>query len=202
MGSLHNPGKQIMKFSNLNVSLFVCLIIACGLDKPAEADDSGFYVELGGGRSNVSESTTTIDENATAFRLVAGYQINSWLAVDAGYVDFGDFDGELMDPAGGTVPFGASATGIELAFIGRIPLGERFAATVRAEQLWWDSKIEAVGQQQKDSGNSFAYGAGLEFSLNDRFVLTGNWQQFEMRDTDVDLFSLGIRFAFGASSDD
>jgi opacity protein-like surface antigen len=191
-----------MKFVNLNVVLFICLIIACGLVKPAAADDSGFYVEFGGGRSNASESTTSLDENATALRLAAGYQINSWLAVDAGYVDFGDFDGELMDPAGGTVPFSASATGIELAFIGRIPLGERFAATVRAEQLWWDSEIEAVGQKQEDSGNSFAYGAGLEFGLNDRFVLTGNWQQFEMRETDVDLFSLGIRIGFGASSGD
>ncbi len=191
-----------MKFSNLSVSLLVCLFIACGLAKPAEADDSGFYVEFGGGRSNANESTTSLDENATAYRLAAGYQINSWLAIDAGYVDFGDFDGELMDPAGGTIPFSASATGIELAFVGRIQLGERYAATVRAEQLWWDSEIEAVGQKQEDSGNSFAYGAGLEFGLNDRFVLTGNWQQFEMRETDVDLFSLGIRIGFGASSGD
>jgi hypothetical protein len=68
--------------------------------------------------------------------------------------------------------------------------------------LWWDSEIEAVGQFQNDSGNSFAYGAGLEFGLNDRFVLTGNWQRFEMRETDVDLFSLGIRIGFGASSGD
>lgn len=185
-----------MKLSNLNISLCISFLMACGPIQSAVADDSGFYVEFGGGRSNATESATSLDENATAFRLATGYQINSWLAFDAGYVDFGEFDGELTDPLAGTLPFTASATGFEIGFVGRIPLGERFAATAKAEQLWWDSEVEAAGASVEDSGESFAYGAGVEFNMGERFVLSGMWQQFELRNTDVDLFSLGLRLSF------
>lgn len=201
-GSFHDPGEKQVKFSNQDASLLICLFIGCVLIQPAAADDSGFYVEFGGGRSGATESATSLDEDATAFRIAGGYQFIPYLSVDVGYIDFGDFDGDLTDPNGGAVPFSATATGIELALVGRIPIGERFAATARVEQFWWDSEvdIDVSGPTQDDSGDSFAYGAGVELNLSNRFVLTGMWQQFELRSTDIDLFTLGIRWTFGASA--
>ena len=185
-----------MKILELSAKLFVILTMTTGLSSLAMAEDTGFYVEIDGGQSTAQESRTSLDETATALRIAAGYQMTPWLAVDVGYVDFGNYDGELSVEGVGAFPFTASASGMEMGLVGTIPLGEKFAVTARLEQFWWDSEVKALGETSDDSGNSLAFGAGLQFDISERLTLTGSWQQFELRDTDVDLLSLGVRFNF------
>ena len=40
------------------------------------------------------------------------------------------------------------------------------------------------------------FGAGLEFSFNDRFALRGVWDAYELDDVDVDYFGLEGEFRF------
>ena len=161
-----------------------------------QAQESSFYIEADIGRSGVSDSEISLDESAGAFRVAAGYQPIKWLAIDVGYIDFGSVDASVPDPLGQPVSVEAEANGMELALVGRIPLGDRFAVTARAEKIWWDSKVRALGFTETDSGNDFGFGAGAELTLNDSFTITGTWQSFDFSGTDVDLLSIGLRFYF------
>ncbi len=137
---------------------------------------------------------------AQTTRLAAGYQFIPWLSVDLAHVDFGDFDGSTPNSLGGSDPFSASANGLELGLVGRIPLGDRFAITAKVGKMWWDSEIQVGAQSQSDSGNSFVYGLGAEVELNEVFALTGAWQRVDISDADVDLLSIGLKFRFGGSA--
>ena len=86
---------------------------------------------------------------------------------------------------------------MELGLIGRVPLGDKFALTAKLEMFWWDSNADAGGQSESDSGNDVTYGLGVDWALNDMFVVTGGWQKYDIADVDVDLLSLGFRLRFG-----
>ena len=147
----------------------------------------------------MTDNSVSLDEDATGFRLAAGYQFIPWLAVDLGYVDFGTFKATADDQFGTPITAEASAEGLELGLVGRVPIGDKFAITARAGQLWWDSKVVLGGMSQSNSGNDFAYGLGVELALNERFVLTGAWQKFDIENTEVDLLSLGVQLRFGGA---
>ena len=93
----------------------------------------------------------------------------------------------------------AEAKGVELGLVGRVPLGDKFALTAKAEMFWWNSDTNVGGQSDSDSGNDFTYGVGVDWALNDMFVVTGAWQKYDISDVDVDLLVLGFRLRFGGS---
>ena len=76
-------------------ALFLTALIAVS---PVRAADPHFYISAEVGRSSVNDNDLSIDEEATGFGLAVGYQILPWLALDAGYTDFGTFDANLDDP--------------------------------------------------------------------------------------------------------
>ena len=189
-----------MKQDTLNKAAFGLLLVSYMIAAPVRADQP-FYAQFDVGRSNVSDSSVALDEDATGFRLTGGYQITPWLAVDLGYTDFGTFDATLVDPFGGpAVVLEAEAKGVELGFVGRVPLGDQFAITGKAEMFWWNSDVNVGGQSDSDSGNDFTYGLGVDWALNEMFVITGAWQKYDISDVDVDLLSLGFRLRFGGSN--
>ncbi len=185
-----------MKLDALKKGVFTLLLAAYIVAPAVQAADSNLYAAIGVGRSNVTDSSISLDEDATGFRLAAGYQFIPWLAIDLGYADFGTFKA-TSDQFGTPITAEASATGLELGLVGRVPLGDKFAITARAGKLWWDSKVVLGGVSEGDSGNDFAYGLGAEMALNQRFVLTGAWQKYNISDTEVDLLSFGLQIRFG-----
>ncbi len=189
-----------MKSNDLKKGVFTLLLAFFIVAPVVQAADSNFYASLNIGRSNVTDNSVPIDEDATGFRLAAGYQFIPWLAVDLGYVDFGTFEATDVDLGGMPVTAEASAKGLDLGLVGRVPLGDKFAITGRAGMLWWDSEVVLGGILESNSGNDFAYGLGVEMALNERFVLTGDWQKFDIENTKVDFLSLGFRIRFGGSN--
>jgi len=185
-----------MKSENLNKSALGLLLVSYLIAAPVRAEQP-FYAQIDVGRSNVSDSSVSLDEDATGFRLTGGYQITPWLAVDVGYTDFGTFEATLVEPNNPPLSLEAEATGVELGFVGRVPLGDKFALTGKAEMFWWNSNAEVGGQSDSDSGNDFTYGLGVDWALNDMFVVTGGYQKYDISDIDVDLLSLGFRLRFG-----
>ena len=188
-----------MKLNILKMSAFTVLLVSFMLHSPARAAESGFYVEFDIGRSNVTDNSVSLDENATGFRLATGYHIVRWLAVDLAYVDFGTFETSFIDIIGPPIQIEASADGLELGLVGRVPIGDKFALTASFHRLWWDSKVVAGGMQETDSGNDNAYGLGMELALNKRYVVTGGWKKMDVSNTNVDLVTLGLRIRFGGT---
>ena len=185
-----------MKSENLNKSALGLLLVSYMIAAPVRADQP-FYFQADVGRSNVDDSSVPLDEDATSFRLSGGYQITPWLAADLGYTDLGTFEATLVEPNSPPLALEATADGLELGFIGRVPLGDKFALTAKIEMLWWDSKVVVGGQTENDDGNDLTYGVGADWALNDMFVITGAWQKYEISDIDVDTLTLGFRLRFG-----
>jgi OOP family OmpA-OmpF porin len=188
-----------MKPNDLKKGVFTLLLASYIVAPAVQAADSNFYAAIDIGRSSVDDNSVPIDEDATGFRLAAGYQFIPWLAVDLGYVDFGTFEATFDDPFGPPITAKASADGLELGLIGRVPLGDKFAITARAGMYWWDSKVVAGGMTEHDSDNDFTYGLGVELALNQTFVLTGAWQNYKSSGVDIDLLTLGLQLRFGGT---
>lgn len=126
----------------------------------------------GGGRS--------CDDTAPAFGLFAGYQLNRYLAAEAGYTDLGKV--RATPPAGATADTHASLLeGSALAFL---PLGEVFAFYGRlgGYHATLQSSERGVGDH---SNGGLTYGAGLEWGMRRGLGLRGQWQRY--RDVGGDL---------------
>ena len=104
-----------MKSENLNKSALGLLLVSYMIAAPVRADQP-FYIQADVGRSNASDSSVSLDEDATGFRLTGGYQITPWLAVDLGYTDFGTFKATLVEPNSPPLSLEAEATGVELGY--------------------------------------------------------------------------------------
>jgi OOP family OmpA-OmpF porin len=161
----------------------------------AEVDADFDGADLGGIPVNLD-----IDEDSVAWRLFGGYRFNRYVGVEGGYVNFDEFDSSAS-AAGQTAKVEAEADGYTLAITGAIPLGERFAIIGRAGYLFWDAdaKVEVNGTKldsSNEDGSDAFFGAGLEFSFNDRFALRGVWDAYELDDVDVDYFGLEGEFRF------
>jgi hypothetical protein len=82
------------------------LATASGIGQAQDAVAPGFYLGAGGGWSNVkwneaaiadqlaslgyAAGSVTSDREGTAWRVFGGFRVNHWLAVEAGYTDFGN----------------------------------------------------------------------------------------------------------------
>ena len=90
----------------------------------AIAGESGVFVGLGVGQSNIKLNSTdfnylnTKDESDTAFKIYGGYQFNKYLAVEGSYIDFGKATGSAIN-----IKEKYKVTSYTLAAVGSLPLG-------------------------------------------------------------------------------
>jgi OOP family OmpA-OmpF porin len=137
-----------------------------------------------------------IDDSATAFRIVAGWRFNEYFALEGGYHDFGDFE-ETLIIDGNEQNVALSADGFTLGAVGNIPLSERFSLMGRAGMFFWDGNadINNVSQAKPEDTNLF-FGAGLNFELNQKLQLTGDWTRYDLEDAVGNVFSVGLEYRF------
>jgi len=189
----------------------VVLSITWALSATAAEMDNHWYVGGGLARADVdadfndadlggSPVNLDIDDDSVAWRLFGGYRFNRYVGVEGGYINFDEFD-TSASAAGQTAKVDAEADGYTLAITGAIPLGERFAITGRAGYLFWDAdaNVKLNGttvDSANEDGSDIFFGAGLQFSFNERFALSGVWDVYELDDVDVDYYGLEAQFRF------
>lgn len=137
-----------------------------------------------------------IDDSATGFRLATGYRFAPWFGVEAAFIDFGELD---TDVSVGGVPMRleAEADGFEVALIGRLPIGQRFALSAGLGNLWWSADTSVAGIRADDSDDDFFYRLGADFMVSERFSLTAGWHSYELDEVEIDTVSLGAQVRFG-----
>ena len=165
---------------------------------PLTAHGDGLYAGASIGNASLDDSFDglTIDDNSTAFRIVAGWRFNDYFALEGGYHDFGDFE-QTFDVAGTQVTAVLSANGFTFGAVGTIPLSERFALMGRAGMFFWNgsAEINAVSQASPEDNNPY-FGAGLRFDLSEKVQLTGDWTRYDLEDTDSGVLSVGLQYQF------
>ena len=90
-------------------------------------------------------SGSSLDHEDTAWGVRAGYQVNSYFAVEAGYIDLGESSGTLASGTpGSSARFTLSGSGPTLALVGKWPLG-KWEPYLRLGVLFADTELSFRG---------------------------------------------------------
>ena len=183
-----------MKFGQ-NAAVAVSLILFAG---PINAYAGDFYLGASVGNATLNEDFDglDVDDNSTAFRIVAGWRFNDYFSLEGGYHDFGDFE-QFFDDVGGPSTAKLSADGFIMGATGRVPVSERFALTGRAGMFFWNGSAEINNVSQATPEDSNLYlGAGVSFDVSKSFQLTGDWTRYELESAASGVFSVGLQYQF------
>lgn len=217
-----------MKPANTSVKIsFIALAIAGS--SFAFADDTGWYVGANVGQSRAriddarinrsllgsgfSSATITDDDRDVGYKIFGGYQMNRYLAVEGGYFDLGKFGFAATTVPAGTLNGEAKIRGLNLDLVGTLPITDKFSAFGRVGVNYADVRdrfsgtgavLTADSNPSKRDAN-YKLGLGLEYDFTDSLSMRGEVERYRINDAvgnkgDVDLFSLGLIYRFGAKS--
>jgi opacity protein-like surface antigen len=150
---------------------------AGALAQKQQAATQGFYVGGDIGKFDIDT------EDDTAFKIFGGYQINRHFAAEFGY-------SSLFDKNGGEI------TAWELVGVGMYPLGNNFSIFGKLGLAKWDASACAFGICASDNGTDLTFGVGVQYDLNPKFAIRGQWQRYDIDSEDGDLFSIGVIYKF------
>jgi opacity protein-like surface antigen len=184
-----------MKFKALRVAGLAAISLAA----PGLAfADSGLFIGGSVGNTTLDEDFdgNVFDDNATAYRLVTGYQFSDVFGLEIGYQDFGELDETIDNPL--PIEASISADGWTVGATLDLPLGDRFSLFGRAGYFFWDADVVIDGFPVDIPGDENPYyGAGARVDLASNFSLIGDWSRFELDDVDTDVISIGFQYRFG-----
>jgi OOP family OmpA-OmpF porin len=197
--------------------------------QPALADDSDWYVGLGGGRSLsrlnddkiTNELTTPGYDSATldrsdhenTYKVFGGFQFDKYFSTEISYFDLGKFRWYTQDvPLGGTSS-SLDVRGFALDAVGILPLTDKFSAFAKLGASEARSRFDFSSSDGAGIGtfNSTEWhvnpkvGAGLQYLFAEHFALRAEWERYRISDAasnhgNVDSATISVVFPFGRSS--
>ena len=206
------------------------LVVGLALAAPSDAQvQDKWYVGISGGTTSLDYSAgnltndlanlgwtisdAKVDDSNDAWKYYAGFRVNDWFAVEAGYVDLGEVITEfgttvapnqidpLLSDAFSVHPY--QGDGWMLAGAGRWELApDTFFLVGRAGFFRWESKTRVRVIQGgsgsvagDDSGTDAMYGVGVEWQFYNQWSLTADWERYKLNEW-LDVPSIGIKFRF------
>ncbi|MGL4233532.1 MAG: outer membrane beta-barrel protein [Casimicrobium sp.] len=172
------------------------------------ANQADQFLELG-----FDSAATTSDTKGTGARILGGYQLHKYAAVEAAYVDLGKFSFRTNVTPAGTLAATTKINGFELAAVGTFPIGDRFGIFARVGALIGETKTRYTGSgsveiitdrdTQKKRSTQLSYGAGATFNVSKRFGIRAEWSRYsKLGDdftggkTDADFYGAGLVYRF------
>lgn len=158
----------------------------------AVAEDAGFYVGIGAGLAH--EGFEGFRGDDAAFKALAGYSFNKYLAAEVAYVDGGTQkdDVEGLDVA-------ISSDGFIGTLIGKWPVNDVFAPYLKVGYASYDTTAKVTGGATfsiSSSDSDAVIGAGLEFKLGERFRLRAEGEKINVSDADFRVYTLVATWHF------
>jgi hypothetical protein len=178
---------------------------------PTLAAEPGFYLSAGLGRAeeeprsiganfavgffpstivHVDPERVEVDEGDLAWSVAVGYRINSYVAAEVEYMDFGTTDiaetFRIPVPPIPQVPtttrrYSTRVTGPALSVLGTVPVGKRFDVFLRAGVLFADREVEiaqSIGLGDTTLGSTvWLAGAGVDMSFAERWAIRLEYQR-------------------------
>lgn len=159
------------------------------------------YIEGSFGSTNLDADcagTTSCDKSGTGAKLVVGYSVNPNVAVEAGYVNFGEAKASVY---AADARFKSNAFYIGGA--GRGQFTTNFWGVARLGLAQVETKIDRNfgGSNSKSKANAL-FGLGVEYNLNPKFKITGgvDFTQSPIADNNetatLRLLSIGAQYNF------
>jgi hypothetical protein len=177
-------------FRLLTIAGIVCLSFTGAFAKA--------YVGASAGRSSTEFDEGPGDSfsgSDTSFKLLGGYRVIKFFAVEADYRDLGS-QSDTVAP-GQELVFDTKA--FDLFAVGVVPIGKAFEVFGKAGYSIWDADLSMTGTingSGSEDGSDLAYGVGAAYSFN-KFALRLEYEQFDIADVDnVSMASFGAEFRF------
>jgi len=197
---------------------YIALLLLVLSPMLAHADDWGISAEVGSSRFSGMPNLRFSKTSDTSERLTLDYSFNETLSLEAGYVDLGKASSStghvpcegaecIVDPSGSSFSESVKSHGFVIEPMLRMPFSSIVSLCVRAGlyQGSVDQSNDASGfvNASSISTTRFIFGAGVQFSLNDRWSTRLMWDYYGKlgngqvtSNTNVDVYSLGITYRF------
>lgn len=192
------------------------LALAAGvLAAPAQAGYFGLAVsqntfkqwdDVGDSLDDGSFTSQSSDDKGDGFRVFLGFGGNETFSFEFGYSDFGkasfkaESDGSGFWPAG-PMSVTASPSGLDLAVVGKAPVGESVTLFGRLGVVKWsvdsDASIGGQSGSGSDDGSDIFFGGGVEFGRSGPMSVRAEYAKYSFDDADLDSMSLSLIFRGG-----
>ncbi|MFL6709823.1 MAG: OmpA family protein [Massilia sp.] len=150
------------------------------------------------------------DERDVGYRLFVGKQLNTWLAVEAGYFDLGKFGFQSTTDQGGVLNGEVGFRGVNLDLVGQLPLSQRFSLLGRAgvqyaktsAHISGNRLVTAANANPSENKSGARFGVGLEYKLSEALALRAEAERNRVHDAvgnrgDADMVSLSLVYKLG-----
>ena len=165
------------------LSAAIILLIVVMTTPLADAQEGEWYV----GGSLGSSDDDVLDQTASSFKVFGGYQFTRNVAVEAAFVDLGEFDSLGL-------PNALDQYGLAFEIVGILPIGHRGA--VFGKVGFFDWSVDFLSRTV-DEGTDLTFGVGGEYVFDNNWGVRAEWERFtDVSDGDVDLFSAGVVYRF------
>lgn len=217
-----------MKFSKASgtLGLVALAVIASPI---ASAQDAGWYVGANVGKSRAKIDNAGItrnligngftgvtindDDRDTGYKVFGGYQLNKNFALEGGYFDLGKFGYKATTVPLGTLTGTIKVRGVNFDLVGMLPVTEKFSAFGRAGVNYAQSRdtfsgtglVVVTNPNPRKRQANFKVGLGLQYAFSDALAVRLEAERYRINDAigkkgDIDLFSLGLVYRFGAKT--
>lgn len=166
---------------------------------PAFAKDTGAYAGGSIGLTTVdicgelaAVGATTCDDEDTGFKLFGGYKFNRNLAVEGGFVDFGE-----ISASNATSSVTVSSDALFAAAVGILPVSSNFSVFGKLGFFMWDLTGTGTGiGTVSDDGTDILIGLGLGFDITERLTIRAEWEDYDGGGDGVTFLSAGLQYNF------
>lgn len=198
------PGKRVA----------VLLALAAGC---CSLDAAAFYYGVGAGPATDKEwddrviqdgsvGSVELEDQDTGFRFFGGFELDRNLALEIGYVNFGeqtargDSDGSGPYWTGGEASVESQVDGLDFGLVGTLPISDELSLLARVGVLSWEGELTyedpAFVEKYSDSGSDVFFGGGLEFAPGGPLAVRGEFTRYSIDDVDVDTVSASLVYRF------
>jgi OOP family OmpA-OmpF porin len=200
---MHRPaglsGRRIEMNSGRNVRFFSAILaLALAVSANTAGASDGFYLGAGAGQATIEidDNEVDFDQDDFGWKAFAGYRFGSYFGVEGGYVSLGEPDDTVLG-----VDIEVDADGWDLFAVGFWPIGTRWDLFGKVGFIAWSADVkgsfEGISVSDDQDGEDLAFGLGVGWNMNDHFSFRGEWEYFDIDDTDeVYMLSVGAVYRF------
>lgn len=212
------------KFSSFVITLFSLVGVQVSVQaQPISTSSSSFndvasnsYLGLKAGWSHghdaCEETRLDCDNDDIGGGAFVGYNLNDWLAIEAGYLYLGKTKAtySALDGSAAHVNYSGKIQGLELSLKPYWSVNDNVQLFTKLGMFGWWAEVKGheVGYSytSNDEGVSLLLGSGISYRINDNISLQGEYQWVNSvggdstGDMNLSFLSVGVAYHFGQTS--
>lgn len=171
------------------------LMLGCVAFSVFADTNSGVHIGVGAGQSKATEASLGLEATDTAYKGFIGYRFNPSLAIEAAYIDGGDFNASYVSQ---------STTAVSASLLGGFPMGSHANLYAKVGALHWYADTTMVIPwypygayiiTETTTGTDLLWGAGLQARAG-RIGFRAEYERSEIDGVAYSLVSGSLLFLF------